>query len=77
MSAQINSHTNAQSSVANLLSVLAFPAVIAVNIARRIQERRELNQLLSMSDYALHDIGLQRHQIERAYYQSVWSRSGE
>ena len=53
MSAQINSHTNAQSSVSSLLSVFAFPAVIAVNIARRIQERRELNALLSMGDHAL------------------------
>ena len=74
MSSKLNTHTQAFPSTGGLLSVLAFPAVVAVGIARRIQERRELNELLSMGDHALHDIGLQRHEIDRAMFEPLWRR---
>ena len=76
MSSQNISHTQPHSSTTAWLTVFAFPALVAVGIARRIQERRVLNQLLSLPDHELNDIGLQRHELQRQSLQSLWSRTG-
>jgi uncharacterized protein YjiS (DUF1127 family) len=41
-------------------------------IAKRIQDRRELNYLLSLPDYQLKDIGLQRGDIQREVIKPLW-----
>ena len=74
MSSKIIPHKNSHTSNSALLSVLAFPALVAVGIIERIEERRELNRLLNMPDYQLKDIGLQRHDIQRKSMEPLWWR---
>lgn len=73
MSSKTISHVpHASNSV--LLSVLGYPALVAVSIIERLEQRRELNRLLSMPDYQLKDIGLQRHDIQRKSMEPLWWR---
>ena len=76
MSSKISSHTQNRHSGSSFVSALAFPAAIAVEIVQRIRDRRELNQLLGMSDHELKDIGLPRHEIVRQSMQPIWWRIG-
>ena len=76
MSAKSIHHENSHSAASGVMSALAFPAVIAVSIIERLQQRRELNQLLKMPDYQLKDIGLQRHQIQQRATDPLWWRIG-
>jgi uncharacterized protein YjiS (DUF1127 family) len=39
---------------------------------KRLRERREMNHLLSLPDYQLKDIGLQRGDIQREALKPVW-----
>ena len=41
-------------------------------VAKRIRNRRELNRLLKLDDYLLHDIGLQRGEIQREALRPLW-----
>ncbi len=44
----------------------------ARRIVRRFNERRALNYLLSMPDYQLKDVGLQRGDIQREAIKPLW-----
>ena len=46
---------------------------LARRIAQRIRERRELNGLLKMDDYLLHDIGVQRGDVQMKATRSLWN----
>jgi uncharacterized protein YjiS (DUF1127 family) len=39
---------------------------------KRYKDRRDMNYLLSLPDYQLHDIGLQRGDIQREALKPVW-----
>jgi uncharacterized protein YjiS (DUF1127 family) len=41
-------------------------------ILRRLKDRREMNYLLSLSDYQLKDIGVQRGDIQREALKPLW-----
>jgi uncharacterized protein YjiS (DUF1127 family) len=55
---------------------LAFALGLSIGLVRvlieRFQERRELNYLLSLPDYELRDIGLQRGDIQREAIKPIW-----
>jgi uncharacterized protein YjiS (DUF1127 family) len=53
-------------------SVLTVIADFVARVARRLKNRREMNQLLAMSDYQLRDIGIQRGDIQREAVRSLW-----
>jgi uncharacterized protein YjiS (DUF1127 family) len=72
MANMISSHTRGKSWRTELPAVLSRPATIASHIVQRFEERRELNRLLSLPDYLLKDVGLQRHDIQRATLQPLW-----
>ena len=40
--------------------------------AKRIRDRRELNRMLKLDDYLLHDIGLQRGEIQGEALRPLW-----
>ena len=40
--------------------------------AKRIRDRRELNRMLKLDDYLLHDIGLRRDEIQREAVRPLW-----
>ena len=65
MTSMINRHPNGKSLVSEMSAFLGQPIAIAARIVRRIQERRELNRLLSFPDYLLKDMGLQRNDMQR------------
>jgi len=48
------------------------PLSLVKIILRRIKERREMNYLLSLSDYQLKDIGVQRGDIQREATKPLW-----
>ena len=76
MSQQINSHTHSPQFSASLISVFAIPAAFAVAVVERMKARRELTQLLRLSDHELHDIGVPRHEIVRQSMQPIFWRIG-
>jgi uncharacterized protein YjiS (DUF1127 family) len=41
-------------------------------VSMRLRNRREMNYLLSMSDYELRDIGLQRGDVQREAVRPLW-----
>jgi uncharacterized protein YjiS (DUF1127 family) len=51
---------------------LSVPIGLARVLIRRFKERRELSYLLSLSDYELRDIGLQRGDIQREAIKPIW-----
>jgi uncharacterized protein YjiS (DUF1127 family) len=67
MTSMINHHTNGQ-----LPAFLGQPIALGGRIVRRIRERRELNRLLSLPDYLLNDIGLQRDEMQRKALDPLW-----
>ena len=46
--------------------------ILARRIVQRFKERRALNYLLSLPDYQLKDIGLQRGDIQREAVRPLW-----
>lgn len=72
MTSMINRHTNGNSAARRIPALLGQPAILAGRIARRIQERREMNRLLSFPDYLLADIGLQRSDMQRKALRPLW-----
>ena len=52
-----------------LVDAMALP----VTWARRIQQRRELNVLLSQPEHMLRDIGLERGTVTRESLKHFWS----
>jgi uncharacterized protein YjiS (DUF1127 family) len=68
----INRHTNGHSVARQLPAFLGQPIALAGRIARRIQERREMNRLLGLPDYLLNDIGLQRDEMQRKALDPLW-----
>ena len=72
MTSMINRHPNGNSLVSEMSAFLGQPIIIARRIVRRIQERRELNRLLSFPDYLLKDIGLQRNDMQRKALDPLW-----
>jgi uncharacterized protein YjiS (DUF1127 family) len=51
---------------------LGVPIGLVRVLIKRFQERRELNYLLSLPDYELRDIGLQRGDIQREAIKPIW-----
>jgi uncharacterized protein YjiS (DUF1127 family) len=51
---------------------LGIPIGLVRVLIKRFQERRELNYLLSLPDYELRDIGLQRGDIQREAIKPIW-----
>ena len=76
MSVKINYHTEVASATPGPRSVFTLPATLAVAIAERIRERHLLNQLLSMSEYQLKDIGVSRHELVRQSMLPIWRIGG-
>jgi uncharacterized protein YjiS (DUF1127 family) len=72
MTSMINRHTNGHSVASQLPAFLGQPIALAGRIARRIQERREMNRLLGLPDYLLNDIGLQRDEMQRKALDPLW-----
>ena len=67
MTTQIGTHTSAHT-----LGLIAAPLHFVHGVARRFRQRREMNRLLSMPDYLLKDVGVQRHDIQREAVRSLW-----
>jgi len=72
MTSMINRHPNGNSVASQMPAFLGQPIALAGRIVRRIQERRELNRLLSFPDYLLKDIGLQRNDMQRQALRPLW-----
>ena len=51
---------------------LSHTLAIFRSVWKRLRERREMNHLLSLPDYELKDIGLQRGDIQREALRPVW-----
>jgi len=68
MSIVSNHHGFAIREQAHRAGALGF----VTTILARLRNRREMNQLLSMPDYQLRDIGLQRGDIQREALRSLW-----
>ena len=56
----------------NMITTHMNGFAVAGRIIRRFRQRRELNQLLSLPDYMLKDVGLQRHDIQREALRPLW-----
>jgi len=67
MSIQTNAHTSIR-----VLGLIAAPLHLVHGVARRFRHRREMNRLLSMPDYILKDVGVQRHEIQREAVRPLW-----
>ncbi len=65
-------HPNGKSLLSEMSAFLRLPFAIAGRIVRRIQERRELNRLLSYPDYLLKDVGVQRSDLQREALLPLW-----
>ena len=72
MTSMIFRHPNGKSLVSEISAFLRHPITIAGRIVRRIQERRELNRVLSFPDYLLKDIGVQRNDMQRKALDPLW-----
>ena len=72
MTSMIKRHPNGNSLVSEMLASIGQPIALAARIVRRIQERRELNRILSFPDYLLKDIGLQRNDVQRKALDPLW-----
>ena len=72
MTSMINRHPHGHSKVSEISAFLGQPIAIAGRIVRRIQERRELNRVLSFPDYLLNDIGLQRGEMQQKALDPLW-----
>jgi uncharacterized protein YjiS (DUF1127 family) len=62
-----NNHTNSGFSH-RFGSVLSWPG----HLFERYRNRQKLNGLLSMDDHMLHDIGLQRGDVQREAIRPLW-----
>jgi uncharacterized protein YjiS (DUF1127 family) len=72
MSNVINSHSSHSLARPVVLSgLVAFTTVVA-RALRHLKHRREMNQLLALSDFQLKDIGIQRDEIQREALKSLW-----
>jgi uncharacterized protein YjiS (DUF1127 family) len=72
MTNMIKSHSSTNAWAAELPVILGTPISIARTLVRRLRERRALNRLLSLPDYLLNDVGLQRHDIQREALKPLW-----
>ena len=72
MTSMINRHTNVNSVASQMPAFIGQPITLAGRIVRRIQERRELNRILSFPDYLLKDIGVQRNDMQRKALKPLW-----
>lgn len=52
------------------LGVIADMIATATNVLRVYRNRKALNQLIDLEDYQLADIGLTRHEVDRALNQA-------
>jgi uncharacterized protein YjiS (DUF1127 family) len=51
---------------------LGISVSLVRGLIKRFKDRRELSSLLSLSDYELRDIGLQRGDIQREAMKPIW-----
>lgn len=72
MSSVNYTHSSGSSFSDRAASSLGHLLDFAKHIRKRISDRRELNYLLSLSEYQLKDIGLQRGEIQREANKSIW-----
>lgn len=68
MSNVIHAHT----STIRPSSVLAALGNLASLVIQRHKDRRDMNYLLSLPDYQLKDIGLQRGDVQREALKPLW-----
>jgi uncharacterized protein YjiS (DUF1127 family) len=76
MRSQTNIHMIATNRAFAMISVAEALAHWLGSVARRIQDRRGLQPLLGMDDYALKDIGITRADIEREITKPLFWRIG-
>lgn len=70
MSIVIKRHATSARPVSGIGQALGFVGLFVAQIRRR----REMNYLLSLPDYQLKDIGLQRGDIQREALKPLWRR---
>jgi uncharacterized protein YjiS (DUF1127 family) len=70
MSTVINRHARSTRPVFGIGQALGFVG----QLVAQIRKRREMNYLLSLPDYQLKDIGLQRGDIQREALKPLWRR---
>ena len=73
MSTKIFSHISFDQTATGFCAAVSAPLWLIAAIAKGIQRRRELNQLLSLPDYMLKDVGIQRDEIVRQSMKPLWS----
>jgi uncharacterized protein YjiS (DUF1127 family) len=72
MTHMTTTHTHGNSGGFGQSPFLNQSMAFAKRIVRRVRERRELSRLLSLPDYLLKDVGLQRHDVQRQALRPLW-----
>ncbi len=72
MTSMTQHHSNANSQGAGYSAFFGRQLSTARHVFLRFKERRELTRLNSYPDYLLHDIGLQRGDIQREALKPLW-----